>query len=59
MCLEGILTMSCLRGSGLPHLIFLLEAPAEWLFQPLFPSHQAPSWVGLCYREKTKDLMVT
>ena len=34
ICLEGILTLSCLRGSGLPRLIFLLEAPAEWLFQP-------------------------
>lgn len=39
--------------------MLLLEVPAEWLFQPLFPSHQAPSWVGLCCREKTKDPMVT
>lgn len=42
----------------LAQCIFLLEVPAEWLFQPPFSSRHEPSSDGLCCRGKGKDMMV-
>lgn len=44
---EGVCNSNTLR--------VLLEIPAEWLFQSLFPSHHGHSLDGLCCRQKGKE----